>query len=59
MYQITITTKYNTIVLNVEDYNTPQVQEILEQPYIIQVKIEKVDKAKVKVLKNEQKKPMV
>lgn len=59
MYQITITTKYNTIVLNVEDYNTPQVQEILEQPYIIQVKIEKVEKAKARVLKNEQKKPMV
>ena len=46
MYRITIKTKYNTIVLDVEDYNIPQVQEILEQPYIIEVKIDNLEKGK-------------
>ena len=42
MYKLTIKTKYNVITLEVEDYNTPEVQEILEQPYVVEVKIEKV-----------------
>ena len=50
MYRITIKTKYNTIVLDVENYNIPQVQEILEQPYIVQVEIEHLEKQKTKVL---------
>lgn len=51
MYRITIKTKYNTIQLDVENYNIPQVQEILEQPYIVEVKIDNLEKDKVKVLK--------
>jgi len=51
MYRITIKTKYNTIVLDVEDYNIPQVQEILEQPYIVEVKIDSLEKGKTKTLK--------
>jgi predicted metal-binding protein len=34
MYELTIVTEYNTIHLVVEDYNSPEVKEILEQPYI-------------------------
>ena len=50
MYRVIIKTKYNTINLKVEDYNDPKVQEILEQPYIIEAKIEKI-----KTLKKEKK----
>ncbi len=46
MYRITIKTKYNTITLEREDYNTPEVQEILEQPYIEGIEIENLDKSK-------------
>ena len=46
MYKLTIKTKYNTIVLNVENYNIPEVQEILEQPYIEEVQIENLEKNK-------------
>ena len=46
MYRITIKTKYNTITLEREDYNTPEVQEILEQPYIEEIDIENLDKSK-------------
>lgn len=46
MYHITIKTKYNIINLEVEDYTTPEVQEILEQPYIIEVRIEKIGKVR-------------
>jgi hypothetical protein len=55
MYKITIKTKYNVINLEVEDYTTPEVQEILEQPYIIEVRIEKIGKVRKleKWLKNE------
>ena len=48
MYKITIKTKYNVINLEVEDYTTPEVQEILEQPYILEVRIDNLDKVKVK-----------
>lgn len=46
MYRITIKTKYNTITLEREDYTTPEVQEILEQPYIEEIDIENLDKSK-------------
>lgn len=59
MYRLTIKTLYNTIVLDVENYNIPQVQEILEQPYIVQVEIEHLEKHKVRTLKNEQKKSIL
>ena len=51
MYRLTIKTKYNTIVLDVENYNIPQVQEILEQPYIVQVEIENLERNKTRTLK--------
>lgn len=54
MYEIEIVTKYNTIKLIVEDYNTPQVQEILNQPYILSVNIKKIkSNAKVRRKSNE------
>lgn len=51
MYLIVIKTKYNVIKWEVEDYNTPEVKEVLEQPYIEEVRIEKI-KEKEKVLEN-------
>lgn len=49
MYKLIIVTKYNTIELDVEDYTTSEIQEILEQPYIVSVKMTKIDgKTKVK-----------
>ena len=44
MYQITIKTKYNVINLQVEDYTSPEVQEILEQPYVEEIRIENITK---------------
>lgn len=41
MYKATIKTKYNTIILNIEDTNDEQFKEICEQPYVIEIKIEK------------------
>ncbi len=49
MYRVIIKTKYNTIRWEVEDYNTPEVQEVLDQPYVLEVRIEKI---KEMVLKN-------
>lgn len=45
MYLVKIKTKFNTISLEVDDYNAPEVQEILEQPYIEEVKIENLKDA--------------
>ena len=42
MYRIIIKTKYNVITLEREDYNSPEMKEILEQPYIEEVSIEKI-----------------
>lgn len=50
MYKIIIKTLYNTIELEVGDYKTPEVKEILEQPYIVSVRMTKVDN-KVKTRK--------
>lgn len=41
MYKIEIKTIYNEITLHVKDYKTPEIKEILSQPYILKVKIEK------------------
>ena len=49
MYELKIVTKYNTINLVVDDYKSPQVQEILSQPYVISVKLNKVEKDKPNV----------
>ena len=42
MYIITIKTKFNTIHLEVEDYNTPEVQEIFNQPYVEEIRMQQV-----------------
>lgn len=42
MYKLIIITKYNTIELETDDLQKPEIQEILSQPYIEEVKIEKV-----------------
>ena len=52
MYELIIITKYNTIKLVVDDYNSPEVKEILDQPYIISVELHKL-KNKTKVRKRE------
>lgn len=41
MYTIDIITKYNAIHLEREDIYSPEVQEILSQPYIVEVVIHK------------------
>lgn len=41
MYKVTIKTKYNIINLEVEDINSPEFLEIAEQPYVIEVLVEK------------------
>ena len=40
MYTIHIKTKYNVIHWEVEDYHDPKVQEVLDQPYVLEVYIE-------------------
>lgn len=44
MFLITIKTKYNVIRLEVEDYNTPEMQEIFDQPYVEEIKIDNIKK---------------
>lgn len=43
MYYVEIKTSYNVIKLSVDDPNDEQLLEILEQPYILEVKIEQRD----------------
>lgn len=42
MYNVEIITKYNVIHLQVEDLQNEEFIEIIEQPYVIEVKAEKV-----------------
>lgn len=42
MYKLIIRTKYNTIELETDDLQKPEIQEVLSQPYIEEVKIEKI-----------------
>lgn len=42
MYRVEIKTKYNIIHLEVEDIESPDFIEITEQPYVLEVKIEKI-----------------
>ena len=51
MYRITIKTEYNIMELVVEDYNIPSVHDLIEQPHIIEIKIENLEKNKIKILK--------
>lgn len=43
MYLVKIKTKFNTIELEVDDMNTPEMQEILNQPYIEEVYIQSME----------------
>lgn len=52
MYRITIETIYNVIVLEREQYDTPELNEVYCQPYVKGVKIEKLCKIRRKI-KNE------
>lgn len=52
MYELTIVTEYNTINLVVDDYNSSEVKEILEQPYIKSVEWHQI-KEKIKVRRKE------
>lgn len=40
MYKVRIKTKYNIIELIVDDVNSPEMKELLNQPYVIEVYIE-------------------
>ena len=43
MYLVKIKTKFNTIELEADDMNTPEMQEILNQPYIEEVYIQSTE----------------
>lgn len=43
MYIVKIKTKFNTIELEVDDMNTPEIKEILNQPYIEEVYIQSME----------------
>lgn len=42
MYEVEIKTKYNIIRMKVEDINSPEFLEICEQPYVLEVRAEKI-----------------
>lgn len=46
MYRITIKTKFNTIVLEREEYNTLELQEVYDQPYVLEIQIDNLNKVK-------------
>lgn len=48
MYKLIIRTKYNTIELEIDDLQKPEIQEILSQPYIEEVKVEKIQERTLK-----------
>lgn len=57
MYRITIKTKFNTIVLERGEYNTPELQEVYDQPYVLEIQIDNLNKVKKleRKLENERK----
>ena len=52
MYELIIQTQFNTIRMTIDDYNSPEVKEILDQPYIVSVEWHQI-KGKTKVRKRE------
>lgn len=50
MYKVKIKTKYNTIELQVENINTPELKEIFNQPYVEEVYIETTEHYKNKLI---------
>lgn len=53
MYELIIKTTYNIIHLIVDDYTTPEIQEILNQPYVLNVDVKKTNQKVKKRCKNE------
>lgn len=51
MYKVYIKTKFNTINLEVEDISGPYINEILEQPYIEEVRIEHIKEKELKYVR--------
>lgn len=43
MYRVRIRTKYNTIEIKTNDTNDPQLLEVLEQPYVLEVYVEQIE----------------
>lgn len=50
-YKVIIKTTYNVITLYVDDYETPQMQEIFAQPYILDIQIDDLSKKNTLVKK--------
>lgn len=48
MYKVEIKTKYNVINMQIEDINDPKFLEICEQPYVIEVRAEKIKELTLK-----------
>lgn len=51
MYKVYIKTKFNTINLEVEYISGPYINEILEQPYIEEVRIEHIKEKELKYVR--------
>lgn len=51
MYKIRVKTIYNTIEMIVEDANSPEMQELYNQPYVVEVYIETTEHYKKLTLK--------
>lgn len=51
MYDIQIKTKFNVVQISVDNLEDPEVKEILEQPWVEEIKVDNVqDKPKYKKL---------
>lgn len=46
MYKVTIKTKYNVIELIVDDLASPELEEVFAQPYVEEIRAERLGKVK-------------
>ena len=46
MYKVTIITKYNVIELIVDDLASPELEEVFAQPYVEEIRAERLGKVK-------------
>lgn len=46
MYKVTVITKYNTIELIVDDLTSPELEEVFAQPYVLEIRAERLGKVK-------------
>lgn len=53
MYKVTIITKYNEIHLECENLHDEKIQEIFNQPYVLEIKAEQVEGKVRKLVKND------